>query len=240
MMNRLSRWMPLAGVLYTVLLALVLFATPSTPDSNAGPLKVIDSYASHRGGLQVATYLLAYTGIALVVFFAVLSGYLRRRGADVTARVMLIGATVMAAGYGIAAGTNAMIGEKTAISAAGSSAAAQQATAHVLNLVNDDLPFIALLAGGLLAMIAVGVAVLNTRVLPTWMGWVAIVAGVANGVGTFVSFIGLMLGALWILVASVMLYQRMNAESGAAMPTGGSSTVPAQGMSDGSNTRVLG
>jgi hypothetical protein len=101
--------------------------------------------------------------------------------------------------------------------------------AQALNLVNNDAPFITLAAGSLLAMIAVGVAILSTKALPTWMAWVAIVSGVASGVGTFVSFLGLMLGALWILVASVMLYRRQDSVVAAPTAAGGSGRIPVQG-----------
>jgi subtilisin family serine protease len=230
MMNRLSRWAPLAGVAYVVLFAVLLFGTPGTPDLGDSSAKIIHDYSSHRGAMQVSVYLLAYCAVFMVVFFAALTSYLRRMGADVLARVAFAGSVIVAAGFGIGAGATSMLTHKSVPLDAG--------TAQTLNLIDNDLPFIALFVGLLLAMIATGVAVLGTNALPAWMGWVAIVAGVASGVGSFVSWIALMLASLWILVASVMLYQRMNAESGAAMPAGGSSTVPAQGMPQASDTRI--
>lgn len=222
MMNRLNRWVPLAGVVYAILFAVLIFATPSTPAVNASTAKIVDFYASHRGGMQVQVYLLAYCAVFVVVFFAVLTSYLRRMGASALARVAFAGSLILAAAYGIGAGTTAMLDHKSVTINAGS--------AQVLNLINNDLPFIALFVGLLLTMIATGVAILTTRALPAWMGWVAIVSGVGSGLGSFVSWIALMLGALWVLVASVMLYRRMSAEPARAptVPSGGSSQVPGQ------------
>jgi hypothetical protein len=227
MMDRLSRWAPLAGVVYAVLFTVVLFATPSTPDVDASPTKIIDFYASHRGGMQVQVYLLAYCAVFAVVFFAVMSARLRSLGANVLARVAFAGSLILAAGYAVGAGTSAMLTHKSVTLDAGS--------AQALNLVNNDLPFIALFVGLVLAMIATGVAVLSTKALPTWMGWVAIVAGVGTGIGTWLSWIGLMLSGLWILVASVMLYVNQDSAT-AAMPAGGSDRIPAQGEAQASES----
>jgi hypothetical protein len=217
---------------YTVLFALVIFATPSTPGEDASTAKIIHFYSTHRGGMRLQVYLLAYCGVFAVVFFAVLTNYLRRHGANVLARVGFAGSVVVATAFGIGAAASDLLTHK--------SSTLTPADAQALNLINNDLPFIALFVGLLLAMISTGVAVLGTKALPTWMGWVAIVCGVAAGLGSFVSWIGLMLAGLWILVASIMLYQRMNAEGAAAMPAGGSGQIPAQGQPQGADSTISG
>ena len=199
MINRLSRWAPLAGVAYTVLFAVVIFATPSTPDINASTTKIIDFYSSHRGGMQVQTYLLAYCGVSVVVFFGVLTSYLSQHGANVLARVGFAGSVILATAFGIGAAASGLLAHK--------SVTLSPSTAQTLNLINEDLPFIALFVGLLLTMIATGLAIVTTNALPTWMGWVAIVSGVGAGVGSFVSWIALMLAGLWTLTASIMLFR---------------------------------
>jgi hypothetical protein len=227
-MNRLSRWMPLAGVLFTLLLASI-FLVPQTPDVNASPAKITSFYASHRGALQAQTYLLAYAAIALVCFMAILTTRLRRMGADMLGRIAFAGSIMLAAGFAFGAATNIMLTHKSVTYDASS--------AKTLNLIANDSFFIAIAVGLVLMMVPTGIAILGTKSLPAWMGWVAVVAGVGAAVG-WVAWIALMVTGLWSLVASVMLYQRMNAESGAAMPTGGSSTVPAQGMPQATDTRI--
>jgi len=231
MMDRLSRWAPLSGVVYVVLFVVAVFAFPGTPSIGDSSSSIIKFYGSHRGSMQASAYLLAYCAIFTVVFFAVLTNYLRRMGANVLARVAFAGSIIVAVGFGVGAGTTSILTHR--------SVPLDSGTAQVLNLLNNDLPFVTLFLGLALAMIATGAAVLGTKALPTWMGWVAVVAGVGAGIGNFVSWIALLLTGLWILTASVMLYQRMNADA-AAMPPGGSSTVPAQGMPHGSDTRVSG
>jgi hypothetical protein len=177
--------------------------------------------------MEVSVYLLAYCAVLAVVFFAAMTSYLRRMGANVLARVAFAGSVIVAVGFGVAAGTTAMLTHKSVTLDSGA--------AQTLNLINNDLPFIALFVGLLLAMIATGVAIIETKALPAWMGWVAIVAGVGSGIGSFVSWIAMLLSGLWILTASVMLYQR---QDDAAMTTsaGGSDRIPAQGQAQTSES----
>jgi hypothetical protein len=233
MINRLARWAPLLGLAYGLLLAAVLFSTPSPPAVDASTAKIIHFYASHRGALQLQVYLLAYCGVAVVAFFGVLAAYLRRYGAESLARVGIAGAVVMATGYGIGAGCDVLVSHK--------SVAVTAANAQILNLLNDDLPFVALALGSVLAMVSLGIAILQTKALPAWLGWVAIVAGLGSGTGTFVSFIGILLGALWAIAASVVLYRRMATAAPATITLPAApADVPSQGQSQESGSRIRG
>jgi hypothetical protein len=202
MMNRLSRWAPLAGVIYVALLAASIFG-PSSPDSSASGSKVIAFATNHHDSLLVQAFTLAYAGILLVCFFGVLCTYLRRCGANALAVVSFAGAVLMAAGYFIGAAMNFVLTDHTSSLSASS--------AQTLNLLNNNLPFVTLFAGMFVMMIFAGIAILSTKALPAWMGWVAVVVGLA-GTGGPIAWIGLMLGGLWTVVASIMLFRRVGAD----------------------------
>lgn len=220
-MNRLNRLMPLTGVVFLALMVAVMTG-PSTPDVNASGAKIIDFYGKHRGYLQAQAYLLAYAGIFLVWFTATICSYLRRAGARTSAAAALCGSVIVGAAFGVGAATNILLTHKSVTLTASS--------AQTLNLVANDLPFVALFAGVLLTMVSLGAAVLSTRALPAWLGWTAVVFGIAAGVGTFVSWLALPASTLWIAVASVMLYRRESRPSSITLPGApGRLTVPVPG-----------
>ncbi|HWC36629.1 MAG TPA: hypothetical protein VG650_17610 [Mycobacteriales bacterium] len=216
MTNRLERLMPLTGVVFLLLMVAVMTG-PSTPDVNASATKIIDFYSKHRGYLQAQAFLMAYAGAVLVWFTTVLCAYLRRAGARASATASLCGSVVVATAFGVAAGCNLLLTHK--------SVSLAPASAQTLNLVNNDLPFVALFAGVLLTMVSLGAAVLTTRAFPAWLGWAAVVCGIAAGVGSFVSWFAFMATSVWVLVASVMLYQRQERPSSITLPDSGSGRV---------------
>ena len=55
-------------------------------------------------------------------------------------------------------------------------------------------------------LIASGISIVRHGALPRWLGWVAIVLGVASATPAF--FIAFLLAAIWILIVSVMLALR--------------------------------
>jgi hypothetical protein len=76
-------------------------------------------------------------------------------------------------------------------------------TVNVLSSA-DWIPFI----GGIAVfLVGAGLAVLTSRVLPVWLGWVAIVGGVVSLSGPG-GFVGLFLAPIWILIAGIMLAVR--------------------------------
>jgi hypothetical protein len=56
-------------------------------------------------------------------------------------------------------------------------------------------------------MLATGLVLLRTRVLPMWLGWFALVLGIAAFLGP-VGFFAFLVFLIWAVITSVMLYQR--------------------------------
>ena len=76
---------------------------------------------------------------------------------------------------------------------------------QTLSILSTD--FFLLVAGGTgLFMIATGLAVVRFEALPKWMGYAAVVIGIAAV--TPIGFFAFLITGIWILIASVLLYQR--------------------------------
>jgi hypothetical protein len=85
---------------------------------------------------------------------------------------------------------------------------------QTLSVMNADL-FFGFGIGILALLLATGLVVIGTGVLPTWLGWVAIVIGILSV--TPAGFIGFLLWIVWTLVASIVLFLREGA-AGAPPP----------------------
>jgi hypothetical protein len=230
MINRLSRWAPLAGVIYVLLLAGAIFG-PSSPDTNASGTTITAFYVKHHTGIKVQAYLLAFAGVFVVCFFVALCTYLRRLGANALATLAFAGSVLMAAGYFIGGAMNVVLTDHTSSLSASS--------AQTLNLLSNDLPFVTLFAGMFVMMMFAGIAILSTKALPAWMGWVAVVAGLV-GTGGPIAWFGLMLGGLWTLVASIMLFRRLAAQPTITLPDASSPQIPAQSAPQQSTAQIQG
>jgi hypothetical protein len=228
MTTKLSRWSPLLGVLFTACLATAFFG-PSTPDVNDSSAKVISFYSSHRGAIEFQGYVLAYGAIFLVAYIAVLSGYLRRMGSDALSRVCFAGSVILAIAMAVGSAINFMLTHR--------SVTLDASSAQTLNLMNNDLYYIALAVGTALTMLAAGIAIVSTKAMPAWLGWVAIVAGVVAA--SPLAWIGLMVFGLWALVTSIVLYQRTASAPAATITLPeGSVPVPAQAQSQETTTTI--
>lgn len=203
-----KRWMaPLTGVLF-VILVIVSFAVAGDepPDTDEGAQAVFDFYNENDGSV-VAGALVQGLAAAVFLFFAgILRTALREApGARGTlAGISFAGAIVFVTGIAIdGAITFALAAEADT---EGFDPVALQAMFGLWS--NDWLPF----AVGLLTfMIATGMAIIRTGVLPRWLGWAAIVIAIfaATPIG-FVAFLG---SAVFVLIVSVMLAMRERSAS---------------------------
>lgn len=76
-------------------------------------------------------------------------------------------------------------------------------------LLIDDLGWFALAGGGIafaLMASAASVAALRSGAVPTWLGWLGAVVGLASA--ATLAFVGIFAWIAWILVASILLLVR--------------------------------
>jgi hypothetical protein len=90
------------------------------------------------------------------------------------------------------------------------------ATARTLNFLSQEL-FLPVLAGAFIFAVASGLAILRGAPLPKWLGWAAIVLGIAAlvppaGVVALPAFL------LWSLIVSVLMYMRLGRAPAALSP----------------------
>ena len=190
------RLMPLTGIL-SVLLVISGFSLGEPPDASNSADKITQYYIDNESKLEAGVFVF---GVALVlfVFFA---SYLRTvldRGEGETGmltRVAFAGAVMFAVGGTI----DAMLLFSVSESVSNKLDPVQVQTLQAL--WDNDWPPIAV--GLSMFILACGLSIVFHRSLPVWLGWIAIVIGVAGltPVG-FVAFPG---AGLWILVVSVML-----------------------------------
>ena len=199
---------PVAGVLFVALVVLGI-ALSNTPDVGSSGAKVLGYYRSHHDRTNIALLALGYGGLMAVVFFAGVASYLRRRGSEMLATLTVIGGALMAVGLGLGAGAMAALNDKTG--------RLSPDAAQSLNQISEDIFFVVLFAGLILATVSMGLAMLRTKSMPKALGIVTLVVGVGalTGIGAWFAFMAT--GPL-VLVIAGYLYQRTGQQDAITMP----------------------
>jgi hypothetical protein len=188
---------PLMGVLFIVLAVIAILVGGEPPSADDDVQEIVDFYLDNKDEVEVSAAL-GTLAVAALIFFA---NYFRRvlaeAGEGLMSATVLVGASIMAIGLAID-GT-------ISIALAEAADDLEPASVQTLQALWDN-DFLPIALGAFVFLVSAGIAVIRTGVLPVWLGWIAIVLAVLGPTPIgFVSFLG---GALWILVASVMLTMR--------------------------------
>jgi hypothetical protein len=204
MFDRWNRFVPLTGVVFVALLVASNVLLGSTPESSDSAAKVIAFYQAHRTRIETSSYL---TGLSLffgLFFYACLRDCLHRaRAGERLAATAFGGAILFAVGGGLAAGSQFALADVPS--------KLSPAAAQALNLLENDISVFALTAGVAVLLMASGIAILRTRLLPVWLGWIAIVIAVVGL--TPAGFFAFLAAGIWTLVASILIYMRTDAST---------------------------
>jgi hypothetical protein len=200
----LERWAALGGVLYVVLFVIgTILQFSGAPNGDAPPSKVIAWYSDsgHRDHLHIGWALI---GLGLFAFLWFLSA-LRQ------ALIRLVGegfvptlATVGGAVYATLALAAASVSD--GIRTMNDDTYRHQVYPPLVHAANDAA-YVLHSAGGAgigAMMIAASLAVVRTRALPVWLGWLGVVAGIVALAS--ILFFPWFVIALWLLVASGILF----------------------------------
>jgi hypothetical protein len=198
------RVFPLSGAVF-VALALIgaVGLGQETPATDASAAEVASFYDAHSVRQAAAAFVLA-ASVPFLVFFAVsLATALWSEGPDRRPvwQCVLIGGSVLE-------GAVLLVVASTVFALAdggdnGVSAEALQA----LNLFAADTWVAFNAAFGVMMLGAAGCVIPRVRAaLPVWLGWTALVLGIALFI-PFADFIALLLTLIWIIVVSVMLFR---------------------------------
>ncbi len=196
MFERLNRLAPLSGIIFFVLLLVGIFTSGSSPGAGASGVRVIAFYTHHRSGQRLSDILFVFASAFIVLFAGVFRDRLRREseGAATTA---LVGAAILAVGLAILSSFDyALASHATQFTAS---------AAQALNTVSNEA-FLTAVMGGFVFGICCGIAVLRASVLPHWLGYLALVFGIAAA--TPASFAGLAGMGLWTLAVAIILLVR--------------------------------
>ena len=209
-----KRRVPLIAGVAFVAAVVAAVVTGNSPGAGTSGAKVIAYYKTHNGRASADVLLLGYGAVMAVIFYANLASFLRSRGSDLLATLTLAGGVLLAAGLMIGAGSSAALTDKTSSLSTGA--------AQALNQINEDIFFVALFAGLMLATMAIAIAILRTKALPKALGIVTLVVGIVavSGVGAWFAF---MATAPLTLVLAGYVYQRQGQPASITMPD-----VPAQ------------
>ena len=212
-----------AGILYVIALVAVTVVgvLGGGLSQNASAAKIANTLYDHRGRLLVVTYLSVVYAAMFLIYLAKLHDLLRRD----TDRSRFLGSLVLTGGALFIAlhavsdiGIFGLLGAKLASFGFHH----DQGVSYALYLVTYGLDSVGDVFGSLFAF-AAGVLVIGSGVLPRWLGWVSILAGIlfflqGFGLGGVIASFGLVLDLIafvlfliFVLVSSVILLTRQNA-----------------------------
>jgi hypothetical protein len=194
--RRLDRFVPLAGVLFTVIFAVGFFATGETPDSDAPGAEVVEHYED-SGKIFLGVMVLLLAGVVFMFFAGALRRHLADRGPEWLATVVFGGAVVYAAGLGVFLSSQVALAEAADDN--------KEAVAEALNVI-DANNFGVTVIGLAVVLLASAWHVLSARSLPVWLGWVALLLGIFAIAGPL-GFIAFLLFPLWVLAVSIVLFR---------------------------------
>jgi Domain of unknown function (DUF4386) len=208
-MEGVKAWLaPLSGALAIAALVAggaIVGETPDATDESAQ--QVVDFYVDNEDSVFIGSLLFGLGGL-LMLFFG---GWLRRllrdaEGPTGILSAVAFGGTVV---FAAAAAVSATLG----VALADTADDIDPVAAEALNALQWSyyIPF----AVGISAlMFSTGLSVIRHGALPKWLGWVALVIGIAAY--TPAGFVAAILAGVWILVVSIMsALGRRGAPSGA-------------------------
>jgi hypothetical protein len=217
-----------AGILYVMALVAetVVGVLGGGLSQNASAAKIANTLYDHRGRLLVIACLSVVYAAMFLIYLAKLYDLLRRD----TDRSRFLGSLVLAGGALFIAlhavsdiGIFGLLGAKLASFGFHH----DQGVSYALYLMTYGLDSVGDVFGSLFAC-AAGVLVVGSGVLPRWLGWVSILAGIlfflqGFGLGGVIASFGLVLDGIalvllviFVLVSSVILLTRQNAVPGTA------------------------
>jgi hypothetical protein len=196
-----NRWLALCGVVAVLLVPVAFVAVAgNTPNDKANADKVVSYYRDHLNANRVAALMITIAAVLLVLFGARLWEVLRGDG---------LGAAVFplaAFGGALIASTGLLLGAVVHFALVQAADRQFGPIAQTLNVL-DNNDFFAILGGFASLLLAAGIATVMRPVLPRWLGWAAIVIAILSLAGP-IGIVGFLLGLIWILVVSILLFVR--------------------------------
>lgn len=196
----LRRLFPLAGIVFVALIVAVVLISGDTPTTDDSGQEVLDFYADHGTREQVLVFFFAAAIPFLVLFAGTLvdrTSAARSEGWSLARYFFLSGTVLLSAMLLVVAAIH------FAIADAGDQGASPEAMEALVAVDGDLWPAFNAAFG--VMMLGAAAVVLQRAPLPKWMGIAAAILGVALFI-PYADFVALLLGLVWIIVASILLY----------------------------------
>jgi len=207
-MDNRSWLQPLTGVLFIVVLIAGFAIGGEPPDATEDSVQeVIDFYVDNENEVFIGGILQAIGGALLIFFGGYLYKRLRAAGAEASAGVAFAGLIALA----VAIALDGTISIALTELANGDEEPSEGAVQALNVLWNND--FLPLAMGISVFLWGAGVAIVRHGGLPTWMGWVVIVAAITAISPAFP--VAAIVAALLVLVSSIVFsMQERSGETG--------------------------
>lgn len=194
--------LPLSGIVFVVVVVLLVTVVGGdTPSSSAPGAELLQYYDEHQVFEAVGSFILAATVPFLVLFAVTLATALSRAepGRRPVWEVMMVAGSVL---------TGAAILVTAAVHFALTDGATNNVSPDALQALAlvDGNTWVAFNAGLGVMMLAAAGALIPRLGAYRWLGWVALVLGIALFI-PFADFFALLLTLVWILVVSVMRFR---------------------------------
>jgi hypothetical protein len=208
--SRWERLAPLTGVAFFVLIAITFALSNDTPDTDSSTADTVSYWSAHDSRLIAATIVGTFAVIFLVWFGASLrSALMRAEGGEGRLSTLAFAGVLI---IGISGG----IANSLQFTVADTVGDIPAASTQTLSVMSEDF-FLPFLAGITILLFASAFCTLRFGALPKWLGWAAIVIGVVTV--TPAGFVGFLASFVWVLVVSIVLFQREGQAGRPATPT---------------------
>ena len=209
-----ARYAPLSGLVAVALLVVSIVVTGfDSVDSNDSTQKVVDFWSDNDSKQVAGAFIGALATVPLLWFLGSLRSALRTGEGD-TGRLSPI-----AYAGGIVLATTAAVDASIQFAVAESVGDVPPGVTQTLSVLYSDF-FLGFPVGVGTLLLAAGLAILRTKVLPVWLGWVAFVLGIVSL--TPVGFFAFLVVLAWIAVVSVMLFRQQPGPVHTTLATGSS------------------
>jgi hypothetical protein len=209
--STLERYAPLTGVAFVLLFIAAFAISGETPDVDDSVEDVRNYWLDNDTENIWAAVFVIWGSVLAIWFGASLRTSLRRAEGEPgrLSGLAFAGWIVFAVGALAFAGfafSAADVADETNVG---------DEVVQTLSVLNSD--FFAIVTAGLaVAMLASAIAILRFAALPRWLGYAALVLGIAAV--TPAGFFAFLLSGIWVLIVSILLYQEAGEPTGAPPP----------------------
>lgn len=217
MSDRYARYGAATGILFVFFVIIGFLVTPNPPAADASAAEVFEYVGDKQDTLHTVQLLFAIAGFFFIWFLGTLRHSLAAAEGD-GGRL-----ATTAFGAGLVAVATLMVAFGLAATAALHPAQSDPEVTHALIDASLVVPAVGAPAAAVF-FVANGLSILRSAFLPAWLGWLALVTALCNllGIGAVYTdsgafaadgvlgfFLGFILFLVWILAASIVLYQRL-------------------------------